>query len=63
MRVHVDDERCKGHGMCWTIAPQVFQLTDVGYAIVTVEDVPAELEDAARAAVVQCPERAISITE
>jgi ferredoxin len=63
MRVIVDDERCKGHGMCCTSCPELFELTDSGYAIVLMEEVPTELEDAARTAVQQCPEHAISIEE
>ena len=32
MRVWVDDQRCRGHGMCLTLCPDVFSLTDDGYA-------------------------------
>ncbi len=60
MRVNVDSDRCRGHGVCWSLCPQVFELTDDGYSVVLVDDVPVELEDAVRAAVLQCPERAIS---
>jgi ferredoxin len=60
MRVTVDSDRCRGHGVCWALCPQVFDLTDDGYSVVLVDDVPAEHEDAVRAAVLQCPERAIS---
>jgi ferredoxin len=38
----------------------VFTLTDDGYSVVQVDEVPAEHEDAVRAAVNQCPERAIT---
>jgi ferredoxin len=60
MRVTVDTDRCRGHGVCWSLCPQVFELTDDGYSVVLVDEVPVELEDAARAAVLQCPEHAIS---
>lgn len=62
MRVHIDDERCRGHGMCCTVCPQVFELTEDGYAVVRMLDIPPELRDGAQAAVKQCPERAITIT-
>lgn len=63
LRVRIDDERCKGHGMCCGLCPEVFQVTDDGYARVLVEDVPAELQDVVRTAALQCPEAAISIEE
>ena len=63
MRAQVDSDRCKGHGMCCTSCPEVFELTDHGYAVVVGDTVPAALEDAVRTAVEQCPEGAISITE
>ncbi len=54
---------CAGHGNCTAICPGVFELNDDGYATVIVEEVPVELEAAVRAAVAQCPEHAISISE
>ncbi len=63
MRVHVDDDRCRGHGICWSLCPEVFELTDDGYATTTVDEVPDVLIDAVRTAVDQCPERAISVVE
>jgi ferredoxin len=63
MRAHVDSERCRGHGMCCALSPVVFELTDDGYAIARMGEVPDELHDAVRSAVDQCPEGAISIAE
>ena len=60
MRVSVDPERCRGYGLCGTIAPDVFSLTDSGYSVVTTPDVPPESQEAVREAVHVCPERAIS---
>ncbi len=59
MKVTVDEDRCAGHGMCLTLCPQVFDLTDDGWAVADPEDVPEGLEDAAREAIENCPERAI----
>ena len=61
MKVAVDDDRCRGHGVCWSLCPSVFDLTDEGFAVVLVDEVPAEHEEAVRQAVDHCPERAISI--
>jgi ferredoxin len=62
MRVSVDTDRCRGYGLCNTIAPEVFSLTDGGFSEVTDPEVPPELEEAVREAVHVCPERAITAT-
>jgi len=64
MRVHVDSERCQGHNRCYALAPELFDVDDYGYAH-EVHDgvVPDSLEDQARLAEANCPERAISISE
>jgi ferredoxin len=61
MKVTVDDERCRGHGVCGTLCPEVFTLTDDGYSVVQVTEIPAESEQAVRAAAGSCPERAITV--
>jgi ferredoxin len=62
MKVSIDDDRCAGHGVCCALCPQVFVLTDAGYAIVADPgaDIPAEHEGAVRQAIASCPEAAIS---
>jgi ferredoxin len=60
MRVAIDEDLCRGHGVCVSLCPEVFDLSDDGYATVLVEEVPAHHEDTVRAAVVRCPERAIT---
>jgi ferredoxin len=61
MKVTVDADRCQGHARCWAICPEVFDLDDEGHALVAVDVVPPELEDKARQAANNCPERAITI--
>jgi ferredoxin len=60
MKVWVDDQKCRGHGMCLTLCPHVFSLTEDGYAEAIDSDVPTELEAAAQEAIECCPEQAIS---
>jgi ferredoxin len=60
VKVTVDDDGCRGHGVCTTICPEVFALTDDGYSEVLSPDVPIQLEDAVRRAAASCPERAIT---
>jgi ferredoxin len=63
MQLHIDHEACTGHGRCYALAPELFDADDEGYGRVTAPDsaVPAALEDAARRAVNNCPERAITL--
>lgn len=62
MHVDVDADVCGGFGTCVTKAPQVFELTDAGYTVVVLPDVPENLEAAVQEAVVLCPTRAITIS-
>jgi ferredoxin len=45
--------------MCLTLCPEVFSLTDDGYAEAITSDIPTELEAATREAIECCPEQAI----
>jgi ferredoxin len=60
MKAKVDEERCRGHGVCVTLCPEVFRLTDDGYAEAYLPDVPPDLEQAAQEAIDCCPEQAIT---
>jgi len=60
MKVTVDEDRCRGHGMCLTLCPEVFHMADDGCAVADPSDVPAGLEGAAKDAIESCPEHAIS---
>ena len=59
MKVWVDEESCRGHGMCLTLCPEVFTLTDDGYAESIDAEIPTEFEEATREAIECCPEQAI----
>ncbi|MGN0041881.1 ferredoxin, partial [Rhodococcus sp. (in: high G+C Gram-positive bacteria)] len=50
MKVSVDDDSCRGHGVCLALCPEVFDLSDGGYAVTLVSEVPAEHEDSVREA-------------
>ncbi len=64
MRVHVDQERCQGHNRCHAIAPDLFDVDDLGFAHELGDGaVPVGLEEQARLAAANCPEFAIEITE
>ncbi|GAA1268961.1 ferredoxin [Pseudonocardia aurantiaca] len=62
-RATIDGSRCQGHGRCALIAPDVFDVDDLGMGRVVVDEVPdGELPDV-RAAVLSCPESAIALPE
>ncbi|MFI6954587.1 ferredoxin [Nocardia sp. NPDC050408] len=59
MKVSVDSDRCRGHGVCTGLCPQVFAINDDGYAQVQMSDVPEEFSEAVESAAQACPEQAI----
>jgi len=64
MKVHVDPDRCQGHGRCYALAPELFVPDDLGNSQEIGDGaVPEGLEDQARLAVANCPEHAITIEE
>jgi ferredoxin len=64
VNVHIDAERCQGHGRCYDLSPDVFGADDEGYGQVLASGpMPADRERAARLAADNCPEAAIGIEE
>jgi ferredoxin len=64
MKVHVDTERCQGHGRCYALAPELFEPDDLGNGVEVGDGtVPPDRADTARLAAANCPESAIEITE
>ena len=62
MRVKVDADKCQGHNRCFDVAQELFDLDEYGYSHEKEDGaVPEELEEKARLAVANCPERAIEI--
>ncbi|MEV5495353.1 ferredoxin [Nonomuraea fuscirosea] len=60
MKLHIDPERCQGHGRCYDLAPELFGEDDEGYGRVLGDGLVApDQERDARLAVVNCPEQAI----
>jgi ferredoxin len=64
MKVHVDTDRCEGHGRCYAVAPTVFEPDDLGNGHERGNGAVAPGdESAARLAVANCPEQAIVVEE
>jgi ferredoxin len=64
MKATIDSAKCMGHGLCYSLAPNVFADDDQGYGHVIGEGEvsPAQAEEA-RTGAANCPESAISVTE
>ena len=62
MRVEIDDDNCRGHGVCCAVCPEVFDINEDGYAVVLLDVIPADLEASVRKAASGCPERAITVS-
>ena len=63
LRLSLDWTRCRGHGLCGRIVPELMQLDEQGYPVMLDMPVPPWLEREARQAVRMCPELALSLTE
>lgn len=63
MRIVLDAELCTGHGRCYAVGAPFYEPDDDGYCSPPPEDVPPDLEDAARRGARNCPERAITILD
>jgi ferredoxin len=57
----IDGARCTGHGRCYSLAPEVYDADDEGHGMVLIADVPPELQESARRAAGECPERAVLV--
>lgn len=63
MKVVVDTDRCGGHGLCESIAPEYFEVGGDGLAQVLRPDIdPDDLTDV-EDAVASCPTEALRIAE
>ncbi len=62
MRAVIDSGRCVGHGLCYSVAPSVFEDDEDGYGRVRNDGrvAPADL-GAAQLGAANCPESAITV--
>ena len=61
MKANVNKDACIGCGACTCSCPDVFELSDEGFAVAKVAEVPEEAKDAAIEAKEGCPTGAISV--
>ena len=65
MKLRVDTDLCRGHGRCYTLAPNLLEDDDEGYVTVRGQEITVAVDhvDDARNAADSCPERAIALLE
>ena len=61
-RLRVDWPSCQARGLCYELLPEVIELDDWGFPVVTGEVTP-ELVSAARSAVQGCPRMALRMVK
>jgi ferredoxin len=61
MRVEVDLTKCTGHGICESIADDVFEVQDEGSVVIHENDRPEPDRDRMQQAVTQCPTGALRL--
>jgi ferredoxin len=63
MRVEVDLDKCTGHGICESIAEDVFEVQDDGTVLIQAKDRPESDRDRMQQAVTQCPAAALRLLD
>lgn len=64
VRIWVDPDKCQGHGRCYALVPELFDVDDYGASSVRGDGVvPPDLEEKAQLAIDNCPEYAIEVAE
>jgi ferredoxin len=63
MRVEVDLDKCTGHGICESIADDVFEVQDDGIVLIHDNERPETDRDRMQQAVTQCPAAALRVTD
>ncbi|MEM1402144.1 MAG: ferredoxin [Pseudomonadota bacterium] len=63
MKIKVDANKCQGHALCASQAPDVYELDDTGYNSMGEFLVKAGHEADAKAGAEWCPEEAITVIE
>lgn len=64
MKIKVDAEKCQGHSRCYSLAPELVDVDDLGNAFELNDGVvPAGMEEKAQLIIDNCPEFAIAVIE
>jgi ferredoxin len=63
MKVGVDLAKCTGHGICESIAEEVFEVQDDGTVLIHDAERPESDRDRMKQAVTQCPAAALKLSD
>jgi ferredoxin len=63
MRVELDLDKCTGHGICESIAEDVFEVQDDGTVHIDGDERPESDRDRMQQAVTQCPAAALRLID
>ncbi|OBK80777.1 ferredoxin [Mycobacterium sp. 1164985.4] len=63
MHVEVDLDKCTGHGICESIAEEVFEVRDDGIVLIHEPERPESDRERMRQAVTQCPAAALRLID
>ena len=63
MRLEVDVDTCTGHGICESIADDVFEVQDDGLLIINHDKAAKSDRDRLQQAVIQCPAAALRLAD
>jgi ferredoxin len=61
MRIHVDTDRCAGHGVCESLLPEVFEVGEDGIVHLLTDELHADQRDDLESAVAECPTQALRL--
>lgn len=61
MKITIDQNKCQGHGRCYAIAPDLFDLDEFGHAFISQKEFAEESREVAILAAQNCPENAILV--
>lgn len=63
MNVEVDLNKCTGHGICESIAEEVFEVQDDGSVVIEQSERPESDRERMKQAVTQCPAAALRLVD
>jgi ferredoxin len=63
MRLEVDVDKCTGHGICESIADDVFEVQDDGLLVIDPDRAATSDRDRLQQAVIQCPAAALRLAD
>ncbi|GAB3001330.1 ferredoxin [Amycolatopsis acidiphila] len=63
MNIHIDPDRCTGHGVCEGLAEDIFEVGDDGLAHLLQDPPPNDRREVIEQAVQQCPTLALRLAD